>query len=314
MQPFQPLGAASAAVWTRRDAGVRLSRTAIDARIVAGTWQRVLAGTYTDGGHTPDAVQLAWAAVLATGDDSVVCGRSAARLWGLPLIDDDDPCVAAEDRLQHDVAVSRNLGPLSRGGLHVVNRRQLVLTESDVVVHGSGLVVTTAVRTLRDLAAVLSPEALQCAVDHGLRTGLVAVEELELCLEQAKGSRHVRTFRAAVERADAGAESPAETLARLILLADFPQVQTQVEVRGPSGVLVAVLDLALEEIKLAMEVDGRRNHAGPAMVAKDRARDRRTEELGWHTERVTWYELRTRPWAFASRVRRQAERLRAARS
>ena len=45
-------------------------------------------------------------------------------------------------------------------------------------------------------------------------------------------------------------------------------------------------------VRLAVECDGTAAHAGAAMVAKDRRRDRRTEAYGWRTERVTWFELR----------------------
>jgi hypothetical protein len=75
-----------------------------------------------------------------------------------------------------------------------------------------------------------------------------------------------------VSAADGRAESPAETLVRLLLLPDLPGLVPQVRVLDGRRVL-ARFDLADEELMLAVEADGRRGHAGEVMAAKDRARD-----------------------------------------
>lgn len=288
-----------------------LSAGAVDAMVRRGTWQVLLPGVYTDAGHEPDAVQRAWAAVLASGPGARACGRTAARLWSIPLIDDHDPATGAMDHVHHDVAVTRNLGKpaVPPRGQPVVHRRQLVLAETDVVQHPSGLLVTTPLRTLRDLAAVLPLEPLVCAFDDALHRGLVGPDELQSLVAAAKGTRQVRRLTAASALADGAAETPVETLVRLILLPHLPGLRCQVPVRDARGRLVAVLDLADEELKLAVEADGKRGHAGTLMVAKDRRRDRRTGALGWHTERVTWFESRRQQADVVRRVTAEAARL-----
>jgi very-short-patch-repair endonuclease len=271
----------------------------------------LLSGVYVDEGHEPSASQWAWAAVLSSGPGSVACARTAARHWELPLVDDRDPATQRFDEHSHDVAITRHVGDLSFGS-DTVHRRQLVLSPTDLTRHASGLCLTTPSRTLRDLASVLRPDALVCAMDNALRRGLVSRDELEGLAAEAKGSRHVNTHRDTTALTDPGAETPAETLARLLLLPHIPDLRSQVQVRQPWGELVAVLDLASDALRIAVEIDGKRGHAGAQMVAKDRRRDRRTEALGWITVRVTWYDLRRRPWEVIARVLEAAHRHQAA--
>jgi hypothetical protein len=307
----QPLGRHTGATWSRDHALALMPDATVDDQLAQGLWQVLLPGVYCDAGHEPDAQQRTWAALLASGPGAVACARRAARAWGVPLVDDRDPSTQRFEEHQHDVALTRNVGRFTVGD-QVIHRRQLVLSPTDLTRHASGLCVTTPRRTMRDLAAVLRPDALVCAFDNALRRGLVSREELDAVTLAAKGSRHVNALRDAVALADPGAESPAETLARLLLLPHIPDLTLQVSVHQPWGELVAVLDLASESLKLAVEIDGKRGHAGTQMVAKDRRRDRRTEARGWVTVRVTWHELRCRPWEVVARVLEAARRQRAA--
>ena len=68
------------------------------------------------------------------------------------------------------------------------------------------------------------------------------------------------------------------------------------------GRVVARFDLGDEHARLVVDMDGKRGHAGAAMVAKDRRRDRGTEPYGWRTERGSWFEVRCRQQEFVSRV------------
>jgi very-short-patch-repair endonuclease len=304
------LGRHTGGVWTRQHAEAVLPSRTVTDQVAQGLWQPVLPGVYTDAGHQPDPAQRSWAALLVSGDGAVACGRTAARFWRLPLVDDHDPATQRFEEHVHDVAVTRNVGALA-SGVTTVFRRQLLLSPTEITRHANGACLTTPGRTLRDLAAVLRPDALVCAMDEALRRRLVSARELEAIVVAAKGSRHVNVLREAVQLADARAETPAESLARLLLLPHIPDLRSQVSVHEPWGELVAVLDLASDSFRLAVEVDGKRGHAGAQMVAKDRRRDRRTESLGWTTVRVTWYDLRRRPQEVVARVLHAARASRA---
>ncbi|MBW3627968.1 MAG: M48 family metalloprotease, partial [Gemmatimonadetes bacterium] len=153
-----------------------------------------------------------------------------------------------------------------------------------------GLIART--RSGPELAGVLSPQALVSLLDAALHRGTLTPTALDAALARFSGCRHVAALRNAVALADGRAESPHETLTRLLLLPVLPGLVPQVRLRDAGGRVIARLDLGEEELRLAVEADGRRGHAGDAMAAKDRRRDGVARRLGWTTERVTWHEVR----------------------
>ena len=273
----------------------------------------VMPSSYADAGYALGAEQLGFAAVLAgsgagagtTGDTppgAVACGRTAARCWGWPLI--DDPRALDGHHLEQDVAVARHLrtGRTMRADVSgQLTHHQLTRRQQDVIRLPSGLWVTTPLRTLVDCGLLLRPDALVCVLDHALHHRQLDAAGVASMLAERLGCRGAPALRAAAA-ADAGAESPLETLAGLILRPALPRLRTQVPVRDRFGNVVARLDLGDEALRLAVEADGVRGHAGDAMAAKDRARDRVTEGCGWVTERTTWAEAPGRPAALRSRV------------
>ena len=305
------LGTAHRGLWTRVEALAVTTRGAVDGHLRRREWRTVWPGVFTDAGTALDHGQRAHAAVLACGPGAVVSGRTAARLHGLPLIDDHDPATGAQQHLLDDVATPGARRPLLQrepdGAVRGLRRTALVLLPEDVVRDSGGLRLTTPLQTLVDLASLLSFEALACAVDHALHTGLVGQAELVGAVRERTWCGGVVHLRAAVAGADRRAESPAETLARLALVPTMPSFVPQHRLVGADGRVLARYDLADERLRLAVEADGKAGHAGAQMVAKDRRRDRVSELHGWRTERVTWWELRRQPAAFVRRVSDVAE-------
>lgn len=328
------LGAGTGGVWTRRQALRSMSVGDVDAHVRDGSWQVVWPGTYADGGLVLTAEQLGHAAVLASRGEgqpvpfgradattgqrqrglvAVAAGRLAARIWDLPLIDDDDPATGARDWQHADVAVRLPLPDLHHAG-QVLHRHQFHFAAGDLLQMPSGLWVTSPLRTLIDCRLLLTPEALVCAMDAALHRGLVTNQRLAAATCRVKGWRGAPAFRAAAALADGRAESPGETLTRLVLLPALPGLVPQVRLLDDAGRIVARFDLGDEELLLAVEFDGRRGHEGEPMVAKDRGRDLRTETFGWTTERVRWFEVRRQQDALRRRVLARADRLRSGRS
>lgn len=125
------LGHATSGVWTRAQALVLLRPGQVDELVRSGTWQVLWRGVYADGGIVVAPEQRAIAAVLAVGgaDQPSAAGagdgqrprtaasaRTAARAWGLPLIDDDEPATGAVEHLLDHVAVGRPLPRQVYGG------------------------------------------------------------------------------------------------------------------------------------------------------------------------------------------------------
>lgn len=225
-------------------------------------------------------------------------GRTAARLHGLPLVDDDDPATGRRELLEDDVAVTRALR--ERATLHP---RTWSYAHEELGTMG-GCPVPSLARTLWDLRLVLRPDALVCALDAALHGGRVTPAGLRA--QVRPGARGVRAYERALALTDGRAESPLETLTRLLLLPVLPDLEPQVELYDGGVRLLARVDLGVRSLRLGVEADGGTHHGGISL-ARDRERERRT---GWDFERVTWWEVRCRPDAVRDRVLRRAEALR----
>ncbi len=306
------LGDTTGGVWTRAQALEVVSASALRGLLAAGTWQVLLPGVYTDAGIEPDAVSRAYAAVLASGAvrerdgrrrvRAAASGRTAARLHGLVLVDDDDPATGASEHRVDEVVVRQHARSLVAADGRSVLRRQPVLAAGDVVEHRPGLWTTSLLRTVADCALVLSPEALVCLLDDVLHRGLMTPAQLDGLVAQRRGRPGGSALATAAALADPLAESPAETLVRLLLRPHVPDLVLQHRVRDGAGRVVARVDLAVVRRRLAVEADGKRGHAGSEMLADDQRRDAGTRALSWHTERVRWYDVRCRPGEVVRRV------------
>ena len=299
----EALGRTTGGVWTAADArNCGLTMRQVEWRVAAGLWQGVRRGIYADAGIVPSASMRAWAAVLAAGGvgRAWATGRTRLRLLDLPLIDDEDPATGALDLPHDDVLVRRRLR--DRETLHPT--RSTVGAADLGQVHGCPAV--SLARGFVDAAAVLSFEALVCALDAALHRELLTAERLAELVAGRKGLPYGDVLARAVAAADGRAESPQETLGRLVLLPVLPGLVPQVEVRQ-RRIVVARVDLGDELLRLAVEADGRSTHTG--MAADDRRRDRRIGKVGWHTERYTWFEVRRQPEALRRRIVAEATRL-----
>lgn len=306
------LGCRTGGVWSRTDAlACGLSDDVVSHRVRTGYWQRLRRGVYCDGGIEPTPVMRGWAAVLASGGNGRAWadGRTTLRLLDLPLIDDADPATGATDARHDDVAVPRAGAPRQTSTLHRHRRRRPFEVG---LLHGCPSV--SLEEALLTAAGVLTQEALVCVLDAALRRGVLTVERLDALLIRSAHRRHVAVLRTAAALADGRAESPAETLCRLLLLPHLPGLTPQVRVRDRYGRVVARLDLGDDRLLLAVEADGRAGHEGDHMAARDRHRDATTEGLGWRTERCTWFELRRRQQRLLRRVLTAADKQRAARA
>jgi hypothetical protein len=310
-----------------------------------GQWQAPWSGVYADGGIELDLEQRAFAAVLASGGGpdrglsptptgggtttpidgattnpagdgatlrAVVCGRLAARLHGLPLIDDRDPATGAQEHLLDELAVLWGASRLQRraadGQVRVLTRHRRRYQPNQVIRLPNGLYVTSHAQTVLDCAQLLTVEALVCLVDAALHRKHVTAAELDQLVQQRRWSPGAPRLRHAVAVADGRAESPNETLARLLLLPHLPGLVSQHRLYDEVGRILARFDLGDPGLRLAVEADGKADHAGPVMAARDQRRDRASDARGWRTERCTWFEVR---WHQQSLVRRAFDAARA---
>jgi hypothetical protein len=238
----------------------------------SGRWRRLRRGVYIAAEHLAHAEengqrhQLDCLAVLLAVDrpSAAISDRSAARLWGFPLRGSPgdvvfltDPAHGNDGRGFH---VTR--APLDRGE----------------VSHRGPFRLTTAGRTLIDLARKAPLEDAVVAMDAALLTRRLAEQDLRTAADRAATWRGGRRAARAVALADGRAESPLETRGRLrIVGAGFPTPELQVEIRT-GGRLVGVVDGWFEEAAVAVECDGRVKYSDPWR--------------GRSPERVLWEEKR----------------------
>jgi hypothetical protein len=299
----QLLGADLGGVWgTWAAHAAGLSEDDIDGRIGRGEWQRLRRGTYANGGCKPDALMRASSAVQNACTKrrvAVAAGRTAARIYGIPLVDDHDPATKRFEWRHDDVALT--YGETTAKTLH---SRHLDLGADDVCLVG-GIPALTLKRTVVDLGDVLRPDALGCALDHVLHNEWLSRADLEELVTAECRWSGIGAFRRALSLADELAESPHETLTRLLLKPVLPGLRSQVKVFGGGMELIARLDLGDEELRLGVESDGATYHSGRA--AEDRRRDYRT---GWTIERASWVDTRCRQAELRARVLATAAGLR----
>lgn len=258
---------------------------------------RVQRGVYGARAAPPGPSARARAAVLSSGVlDAVASHHTAARVHGLLV--PDRPAV------EH-VTVRREHRRIRRRDLHF-HSRALVL--GDVEDH-DGLALTSPARTIFDLCAHLPRLAAVWCADDALRRNLVSRSALNLAGECRVGGPGDAVARSRISEVDGLAESILGTAGRLALAdGDVALPLAQHELRDGGGRLIARLDGAYPELKLAIEFDGQSFHCAPEAVFRDRRRQNALELEGWRILRFTWWDVVHDTKRFVATVRAALER------
>jgi hypothetical protein len=152
-----------------------LAENTIDRWIKSGRLIPLYRGVYAVGHLSPSPHAKTMAALLACRPAAVLSHRSAAKLWG--LIRYDGPIEVTADNTRR------------RPGI-IVHRHRLTDAE---VTHHWGLRVTTAARTLADLASVLSPDTLTRAVNAARISRILNLDDLPPKLREGQTPRTTRS-------------------------------------------------------------------------------------------------------------------------
>ena len=158
--------------------------------------------------------------------------------------------------------------PASRGRSTSMLCHAAVLDEQDVV-QVRGRPVTSAARTVVDVARMVPFEQAVVTADSALWRGLTTSAELADTVRRMSGITGLRAARRAVAFADARSESVGESRSRVLLRqAGVPAPDLQVEVLGESGDLLGRSDFGWVGGRVLGEFDGRMNTAGSFGPAK----------------------------------------------
>lgn len=259
----------------RRD---RLRMGGLDDNVIArmraaGIWTTVRPGAYiatevARGAAPSDAHRTLIAATLPViDDDAVISHESAAVLHGLALW----------DRPLTRVAITRP----GHGGGH--KRRWLHTHVSplrpDEVVTVNGVRVTSAARTVIDLARSSSFESGVVTADHALHEMAVSVEELQAA--RTRALRWPGATRAArvVAFADGLAESPGESRSRVQMMRlGLPKPRLQVPMWSADGAFIGRVDFYFDEFRTVGEFDGKIKYG--RLLPEQRDGDSVAKEVG----------------------------------
>jgi predicted transcriptional regulator of viral defense system len=267
------LAASQHGVFTRKQAAsLHLDAGAIRVLIGRGVLDEPVAPVLRVRGAPLIWHQRVAIACLAVG--GVASGATAAALHRLDGFRHGGPI---------EVSVPRSL-KRRLAGIRV--RAVAALDARDVVVV-DGIPTTSIARTLCDLGASVSDDAVEQALDDALRRGssLRWITETLDRLDRPgpSGTASLRRVLALPDRQGVVNESWRERVTERLLA--HPELQPMVrqhEIRTPDGTLLARTDLAVVEIRLGIEFHSDQWHFGPRRGRGDRRRDRLAAEVGWH--------------------------------
>ncbi len=179
---------------------------------------------------------------LVVPPDCVVTDRTAAWLWGAPMV------LAPGDHLQAPrVSVFAPPGRRLRNDLSRSGER--MFSTEDVVAR-DGVLVTTPLRTACDVLRLLHRDQAIAVSDMLASVGAFEVERLSSELVRFKGYRGVIQARALAPLIDAGSGSPGESILRMRWYdAGLPRPTSQVEVAAPGGSYFVDLGLPRGEVR-----------------------------------------------------------------
>ncbi|MBV1851930.1 type IV toxin-antitoxin system AbiEi family antitoxin domain-containing protein [Catellatospora tritici] len=275
-QRLDRISAEQSGLFTRRqvrDCG--FSDEQIRRRVRIGDWQVVLGKVLVRGGRVVTARLLDRAAQLAV-PGAVLCGPSAARRYGLDPLDGRTWLTVAADR---------------RVRLDGVEVRRAALRDDEVTMV-DGLLLTRPAGTVVDCVRLLPPDAADVLLDRAIQQRLITFDEFVSRVGGEVGRPGVRALVGAVRRHALGARSTAERL----LVGELRRRRVRgwranLSVFDADG-LIGEVDLGFEEVKLAVEVDGRAWHSSGDRFQHDRTRQNRLVRAGWTVLRFTWHDLR----------------------
>jgi hypothetical protein len=258
---------------------------------------RVRGGVYAERRLVETATAAGAAALrvraerLVSTVDLVGAGATAALVHDLPLLG------AAPTR---PVLVERKQ---DRPGHHGTSRT--VLPEEVEQVQGAP--VTGLARTVVDVARRSGFLAGVVTADAALRRGVTS-QELEAVLRASARWPGRRVAAEVCDFADAGAESPLESVGRVRFVQHgLPTPELQVLLGDACGPFARV-DQCWRAQRTVAEADGALKYAGRDSLFVEKQREDRLRDAGWEVVRYTWDEALRTPGLVVSRVLRAFDR------
>ncbi len=296
----------SAGVHTRADllaAGVERAR--IDTALRNGKLVQLSRGVYARADVAKKArrgaggeYQLRVAGALAAaGANVVVSHQSAARLLGIDLLD--------EGRREVTMTGPGDRGWHSRAGTH----RYAIAMPTDHVATAFGFPVTTAARTVIDLARTMDFRAGIVAADSALFKKLTTKADLRSVLAALPRRPGVARAAEVIEFADCRSESALESIARIAFRdGGLPTPELQIQL-GNEFEPIARVDFYWKQFQTAAEADGAMKYdEDPARARTQLRRDALLRAEGYEVVHFTWQDISFSPGLVSAWIRQAFQR------
>lgn len=285
LERLQALATAHGGVVSASDLGAcGFSGSATRRRIAEGSWHRVggavvLAPRQSQTASLSD-LALSWILRWTFGASTRISGALALRReqWHLPC---EVHVVVLGDKPRAQLA-----------GVTVLRRPE---TESSGV---ADLRFVSAREALVDCLTVLPSREAANLLDAALQKRYVRPETVaqDLAVRLGRGRRNASGLRELVVRATSGSRSEAEQrMARLLRRSGTGPWVPNHPLRDAAGRVMAEIDFAHVELRIAIEVDGRAFHSDRVSFERDRQRQNALTVGGWLVLRFTWEQITERP-------------------
>ncbi|MGN6414394.1 hypothetical protein [Flexivirga sp.] len=268
----------------RRAAGLRhgIGRRALQSN----GFRQLYRGCYVSANVIPNLVMRATAALEMVPGAYGLSHHSATTWYGATAPDTPDIHLAVPHRLRCDLPGIR---------IHRYRTPPLLWTRR-------GIKVTAPVQTFVDMAATSDLVDLVVLGDSLVRRTSVTPSELRAFARESRASGIGRARRAG-SLVRAHVDSAQETRSRLlIVLSGMPEPAVDLRFHSDDGNLLRRIDMGYEDVKLAVEYDGRQHIDRQAHWGNDIGRREYFEGLGWRFIILISPDIWTTPGQTVERV------------
>ena len=275
---------------SRRQLLQHLGASTIDRWVADGQLVRLRPGTYAPATAAISTATRLHAALLYAGRGAHLSHTTAAQVHGID----------AGDGASIHIAVPADRTVAAQPGLTL--HRSATLAGSQVHETKGRLRVTSVARTLIDLVDVTARPSLDLAWSDALRSKLVTIDYLSEQLRSSGRRRRLAALRGMLTELDPALESVLEAEFSAVLRSSrVPPPTPQHEIwDGP--LLIARVDFAYVDRRLAIEIDGYEFHSRYDRFQRDRERRRALKKLRWDVVEFTAHDVRARPGETARNV------------
>ena len=156
----------------------------------------------------------------------------------------------------------------------------------------NGYPVTTAARTVVDIARTSSVDRSVCVGDSALRSGHTDSDALAHAVESARFRTGIAAARRAVSLMNGRSESVGESRSRVLFeTLPLPTPLLNQWVHDGAGRFVGRVDFMFWELGVIGEFDGESKYDSKRVLLDEKYREDRLRELGWVIVRWNWREL-----------------------